>query len=393
MTTKLSTKLKRKHSLALLYLLGTILAIANALPAYTQSNFLGTMFSLSWVSFFFASANLATVFAILFFPNIIKRVGNMLATEAVLSIFIISLLSISFISSPIVIFISFILLIVSSNLIWINMDLLVESFSDNASTGLTRTIYFTAINLGWIISPALSSYLIGKGDYYWVFMAAAICLVPFFVILLKNRQHLYKNINCQVQPIFATLKKLLKTRNLRGIFFIALLLNLFYSSAVVYIPIYLHQTLGFSWSILGVMFSIMLIPFIIFEIPAGWLADKYWGEKEILSAGISIIILALLSFFFVEIANPWLWGGLLFLSRVGAALVESMRETYFFKIVDAKDVQYINFFRATGPLGYLLGTLLAMLILYFYPLEYLFLFIALIMLNGFLCVYIIKDTK
>ncbi|HPW05664.1 MAG TPA: MFS transporter [bacterium] len=393
MLLKIFNRVNKRKNLVLLYLLGLILAIANALPAYIQSNFLGQIFSLSWVSIFFASANLITVFAIIFFPKLIKKIGNIASTEIILFLFIFSLLGMSLANHAIVIFIAFILLSVTSNLIWINMDILVESFSDDTSTGLTRTIYFTAINLGWIIAPSLSSYLIEIGDYYWVFIAAAICLVPFMAILIKNRHRLRDRGRYRTHPILPTMKKLWKKPNLRSIFFIALLLNLFFSSAVVYIPVYLHQNLGFDWSVLGIMFSIMLVPFIIFEIPAGWLADKYWGEKEIMGTGLAIIIIALFLFFAVREADPWLWGGLLFFSRVGASLVEAMRESYFFKIVSAKDVQYINFFRTTAPLGYLLGTILAIIIIYFYPLQYLFLFIALIMTSGFLFLYTIKDSK
>ena len=112
-----------------------------------------------------------------------------------------------------------------------------------------------------------------------------------------------------------------------------------------------------------------------------------------MGTGLAIIIIALFLFFAVREADPWLWGGLLFFSRVGASLVEAMRESYFFKIVSAKDVQYINFFRTTAPLGYLLGTILAIIIIYFYPLQYLFLFIALIMTSGFLFLHTIKDSK
>jgi MFS family permease len=393
MLLKIFNRVNKRKNLVLLYLLGLILAIANALPAYIQSNFLGQIFSLSWVSIFFASANLITVFAIIFFPKLIKKIGNIASMEIILFLFIFSLLGMSLANHAIVIFIAFILLSVTSNLIWINMDILVESFSDDTSTGLTRTIYFTAINLGWIIAPSLSSYLIEIGDYYWVFIAAAICLVPFMAILIKNRHRLRDRGRYRTHPILPTMKKLWKKPNLRSIFFIALLLNLFFSSAVVYIPVYLHQNLGFDWSVLGIMFSIMLVPFIIFEIPAGWLADKYWGEKEIMGTGLAIIIIALFLFFVVREADPWLWGGLLFFSRVGASLVEAMRESYFFKIVSAKDVQYINFFRTTAPLGYLLGTILAIIIIYFDPLQYLFLFIALIMTSGFLFLHTIKDSK
>lgn len=386
-------RVNKKQNLLILYFLGAILAIANALPTYIQSNFLGNFLSLSWVSIFFAAANFITVFAIIFFPKLIRKIGNIAATEIVLFLFIFSLLGMSIANQPATVFLAFILLSVASNLIWINMDILVESFSDNASTGLTRTIYFTAINLGWIVAPTMSSYLIQRGDYYWVFIAAAICLVPFLVILIKSRCQLDNKKHYPDKAIPETAKKIWKNPNLRGIFMIALLLNLFFSSAVIYIPVYLHQYLGFDWSVLGLMFSVMLIPFILFEIPAGWLADKYWGEKEILSVGIGIIALALFLFFAVKTPNPWIWGGLLFLSRVGAALVEAMRESYFFKIVSAKDVHYINFFRATAPLGYLLGTTLAGVIILFYPIEYLFLFVSIIMTTGFLFIYSIKDSR
>lgn len=393
MNNKQIFHLNNKKSLTLLYLLGTILAVATALPAYIQSSFLGTMFSLSWVSIFFASANLVTIIAILFFPRLIKKLGNILTTEFILILFILSLLGMSLFTNPAIIFFIFLLLNISSNLIWINMDILVENFSENATTGLTRTIYFTAINLGWIIAPTLSSYIVGNGGYYWVFMAAAICLIPFLIILIKNSSLIRCTENYQIKTIKQSFRALWNNSNLRGIFFIAFLLNIFFSSAVVYIPIYLHLNLGFDWATMGIMFSVMLLPFIIFEIPAGWLADKFWGEKEILTTGISIIILALLLFFSVKELNAWLWGAMLFFSRVGASLVEAMRETYFFKIVDAKDISYINFFRITGPLGYLAGTVLAGIIIIFYPLEYLFLFVALIMTTAYAFIYTLKDTK
>ncbi|MDD2681117.1 MAG: MFS transporter [Patescibacteria group bacterium] len=392
MIRELSAHINNKKSLTLLYLLGTILAVANALPTYIQSSFLATTLSISWVSVFFAGANFITIISILFFPRLIKKLGNIITTQFILVIFIFSLLGMSLASGPVSLFVAFLMLSVSSNLIWINMDILVENFSDNATTGITRTIYFTAINLGWIIAPTLSSYIINNGGYYWVFIAAAACLVPFLIILIKNKAMIRYNEEYQAKSIKQSFKALWNNKNLRGIFFIAFLLNIFISSAVVYIPFYLHNNLGFDWSTLGIMFSVMLLPFIIFEIPAGWLADKYLGEKEIMTTGITIIIIALILFFSVKELNPWIWGGILFFSRIGASLVEAMRETYFFKIVDAQDVSYINFFRITAPLGILVGTIVAGIIINFYPLEYLFLFVALIMSSAYVFIYSIKDT-
>lgn len=109
--------------------------------------------------------------------------------------------------------------------------------------------------------------------------------------------------------------------------------------------------------------------------------------------GFAILAISLLCFFLLKTDTFLIWAGILFFSRIGASLVEAMRETYFFKIIDAKDVGYINIFRTAAPLGYIIGPGLAMLILTFLPLNYLFLAVAIIMLSGFIFVASLKDTK
>lgn len=383
---------QRDKNLRLLYFLGGLLALANALPVYIQSNFLGQIFSVSLVSVSFIVANFLAIIAILFFPKLIGKIGNIASTESMTVVFILSLLGMSLSASPILIFIFFIFASLSANLLWINLDLLIESFSKDSSTGLTRTIYFTAINLSYIIAPSLSSYIINRGGYYLVFLIAAIVLIPFLVIFLKKSVALGDTVHNSIRKIRPALFKMKTDANLRGVFLIATLLNLFYSSAVVYIPLYLHKNLGFAWSDLGIMFSIMLLPFLIFEIPSGWLADKYWGEKEMMNTGLAIIAFSLIMFFLIDSHNPWLWGSLLFLSRIGASLVEAMKETYFFKMVDAKDLGLINLFRTSGPWGYLAGTTLALLVVHFYSLPYVFLAAAILMIAGFFPVYKLHDS-
>jgi Na+/melibiose symporter-like transporter len=273
------------------------------------------------------------------------------------------------------------------------MDILVESFSANNSTGRTRTFYFTCINLGWIFSPLLASYLISIGEYTLTFFVSALLVIPVFIILFYQQKNLKDKVKYSKEKLSLVMKKMWHNKNLRGIFFVALLLNLFYSCAVVYVPIYLHDSLGMDWKILGPIFSLMLVPFILIEIPAGIIADKYIGEKELLFSGFAIITCSLFLFYSITTPTIWLWAAVLFASRVGAALVESMRETYFFKIVDAKDVDYINIFRITGPLGYVIGAGIAVITLFFLPLQYLFLILTIIMLSSFFFVFSLKDTK
>ena len=190
-----------------------------------------------------------------------------------------------------------------------------------------------------------------------------------------------------------SLKEMYQNHNLRGIFWLAMLLNVFFNATTVFIPIYLNRVVGFTWVELGLMFSIMLLPFLFIEIPAGIIADKYLGEKEMLALGYLIMIICLCLFFTSNSVNFWFWTALLFVSRIGAALVEAMRESYFFKNVCAKDVEKINIFRTTIPIGYLFGSLLSLVVLIFLPMSYIFPITAIILCSAFPFLAIIKDTR
>lgn len=390
---KQNSKFIKHSNLPLLYVLGLVLAVSAALPAYVQSNFLNKFVSLETLSLFFIIANALTVLCVIIFPQAIKSLSNFVTTKITIGLFGASLLSLSLVNGATSALWAIIFFTIASNLLWINMDILIETFSKNASTGTIRTVYFTFINLGWIISPTLSSWLINISGYQLIFVAAAFLTVPVFFVISRQKDNLKQEAKYHHEKFSSVLRNTWNNRNLRGIFFIALLLQIFYNTAVVYLPIYLHQNLGIAWSELGLMFSIMLIPFLFFEIPAGIIADKYLGEKEFLFAGFAILIISLFLFFFVKTTSFWLWSSILFFSRIGAALIEAMRESHFFKLVDAKDISYINFFRSSAPLGYVIGPILAVIILAFLPINYIFLCIAIITMSAFYCIYSIKDTK
>ena len=385
--------LKKKRSLFPLYIMAFFLALAGALPAYIQSSYLGSYVGLSAVTWFFIISNIISVLTILGFPSFIRKFGSYLSAGIITVVFLLSLLGLGMSSNIFFLLLSFIVMQVAMGLIWINMDLFVESFSKNSTTGQTRTIYFTIINLAWIISPGLSSYILRLDDYSLVFFIAAFILVPFLTTFILSARDIKHKIANHKNKVSVMVAKMFKNKNLRGVFVLALLLNLFYNSAVIFIPIYLHQVIGFSWQDLGWMFSLMLIPFILIEIPAGIIADKYLGEKELFYLGFSIIIVCLVFFSLITSTSPWLWALLLFLSRVGAALVEAMSETYFFKNVGGRDIYKINIFRCSIPLGRVIGSLLSLLLLIILPLRYLFAFTALILLTSFYYLEGMKDTK
>ncbi|MBU0598620.1 MFS transporter [Patescibacteria group bacterium] len=371
-----------KRGLKILYFTGFVLAMSKAFPGYIQSTFLQGFVDVKWVGLFFIGSAVFSLLAINFFPILIKKFTNYRLSLIVLSLNIISILLLITVHSPYLVFLFFIIAGVCTKLLWINMDVFVERLTDNKTTGRTRTTYFTFINLGWVASPLIVGYLVGDENYRFIYLLSAFFMMSVLAVFVMRKDRLAEHIQYNHHHTLITLKHIAKNIGLRGIFIIAFLLELFFAMAVIYIPIYLHQNLSFSWLTIGGIFTFMLLPFVIFQIPAGVLADKYASEKKIFALGFLIISASCALFFFIESSSPVVWALLLFLSRCGASLIQAMRESYFFKIVDVQDIDYINFFRNLSPLGYLVGSGLSVLILQFLPIQYLFLGLSIILLSG-----------
>jgi len=76
--------------------------------------------------------------------------------------------------------------------------------------------------------------------------------------------------------------------------------------------------LGFGWENIGLIFTIMLVPFVLVDFPLGRLSDKI-GEKKLLITGFLITILFTLIIPFISAPLVWIWAIILFGTRLGAA--------------------------------------------------------------------------
>ena len=132
----------------------------------------------------------------------------------------------------------------------------------------------------------------------------------------------------------------------------------------IYLPLLLFSTIGFDWSKIGFLLIFMLLPFLIFEIPIGKIIDERTGEKEFLFIGF--VIMAISSFTIDNLHEKifWLWASVLFISRIGASLVEISSESYFFKKVTDRHTSIISLFRITQPLSFVLAPVVAILALH-----------------------------
>ncbi|KKR45873.1 MAG: Glucose/galactose transporter [Parcubacteria group bacterium GW2011_GWA2_40_14] len=162
---------------------------------------------------------------------------------------------------------------------------------------------------------------------------------------------------------------------------------------VVYVPLYLEKYIGFSWTEIGIMFTIMLLPFVLFELPVGELEDRKYGEREFLTIGFVIMGLSTLFISFITLKSFWIWTTILFITRIGASFVEISTESYFFKHVNQEKPDVISFFRITRPLSFIVGPVIATIALQFMPFQYIFIVIGICMILGAHYSLALTDTK
>jgi MFS family permease len=389
----MTTHLK-SSTLFAVYLLGLFLAFHSALPAYINSSYLSGFVGEKMVGLIYAVGSLLTIFAFFVAPSVLKKFGAYHTALFLVTVEIFSLLGLATLNQSPWLILLFMLNLITAPLVYFISDIFLEGASADKKTGMVRGIYLTTINLAWAASPRVSGWIVDGVNYTRVYFFSALFLILVLLILLFRLRH-HHDSEYQTTRVWQTIKIIWRRRDIRRILLANFLLYFFYSWMMIYTPLYLHNNLGFSWAQIGTIFGIMLLPFVFVQLPLGRLADTRFGEKEILSIGFIIMAIATASIAFVDSTLWWVFAGILFVTRIGAATVEIMCDTYFFKKVDSQDTGVISFFRLCGPLAYVLGPLAATIVLNLFNLDakYLFLILGIGMLGGLDFSLKIRDTK
>jgi len=161
---------------------------------------------------------------------------------------------------------------------------------------------------------------------------------------------------------------------------------------VFYSSLYLIN-LGIPLENFGIIFTLMLIPFVLIQLPAGFLADKKGGEKELIILAVLILSSSVLPIYFLNTKSIIIWASILFITRIGAALLEILSDTYFYKKVDGRDVDIIDFYRTANPLSHIFAFSICALLLRFFPLKSVFVLLFLILLTGLYPAFLLNNNK
>ncbi len=376
----------------IVYLAGFLFSLPLALTSYINSSFLENYISSKYVGVLYAISAILTIFFLLEMPKMLTRMGNKKMAITLSLIFALALFVLGLDGSGVWVIPAFIVSFICTILIVASLDIFIEDFSGNKSVGKLRGTYLTFTSLAWVLAQLVSGSVLSNSSYREIYFISGVfpLLVGFVIYFLLHdfKDPVYRKI-----AFLKTCRTFIKDKNLGKAYFINLALKFFYAWMVIYTPIYLHEIIGFEWDKIGIIFSVMLLPFVLITFPLGKLSDKI-GEKKILALGFMIAVGTVFAIPFIKGSSVLTWALILFATRIGAATIEIMSESHFFKTVKEEDADEISFFRNTGPVSFIIAPILAIFILHFAPsFEYIFFALSAILLCGLFVTLRLKDVK
>lgn len=384
----------KKH-LVPVYACSLLLSFHAFIVAYLNSSFLEQFISREGVGMVYTVGSALSILIFLFVSRVLHKVGNYKMTLFLLTIDFLAIGGMAFADTMRVAIPLFLIHLISVPLIYFNLDVLMESEigEDEGGTGSSRGLILTLSSIVGALSPLIGTNLIsGDSGFTNAYLVSAAFIIPVILILTWYFRR-FNDPDYEEVDVLLAVRHFWENINLRYVYLASFTLQFFFMVAVVYVPLYMTDTIGLSWKEFGIVMFWAQTAYIIFEYPIGIIADKYIGEKEMMAAGFLLLALSTSWLAFVTSASLITWSLIMFATRTGASLIEVTTESYFFKKTTGSDSQVISFFRTTRPLAYVLGAMVGSLSILFLPFNLFFVVVALLMVPSIFFAVHLVDTK
>jgi len=363
------------------YFLHLLVAAQYFLVIYINSSYLFKFTDSQGISLLYIIGSILSLVVFASFSWCIARFGDFRLTLVIAVLMMIALLTLAFAQTALLAFLGFIVYIALSPVLFLNLDIFLERLTNNeAETGRVRGIFMSMKDIAQIGSPLLVSLLALGSNYTIIYVASALATFLAIVLLCVKLSH-FKDACYVPEPLMSGVRAIFGDKGLRGAWISQLILYFFYGWMVIYVPLYLNEFIGFGFETLGLIFAIMLVPFLLLQYPLGKLSDRI-GEKWILALGFLIMAASVAIIPLVSTASFIIWASILFMSRVGAAAVEIASEAHFFRLTDATRADRMSMLRAVHPLMYIVASLSGALALAFFSFSSAFFILALVVILG-----------
>lgn len=374
---------------------------------FVNSTYISAFIGDKLVSLVYGLGAILSIGLFLLAPRLLRKYGVIKFTIFLALIEGISVLLLAFPMYPIIAIGAFVMHMLVASVLLYCIDMLLEAFTEAKEAGSIRGMFLTVWNIPPIITPFIAGLIISDSNLnlsnlgngaiqtlhqagFWkIYLISFIFLIPFIAIIKSNFSK-FQDPKYSLLELRHAFKSFFNNNNIFDIFADRLLLNLYFAWSVVYLPIYLYEYVGFSWNQVGLLLSIMLLPYVLFERAIGKIQDKLHDEKHLLIWGFFLVAIGTCIQPFFNTPNFTAWMLLLFMSHVGAALIEVSTESYFFRHISPTNSTFISLFRMTRVIPYLILPIAASISLYFLPFGHMFFVLGIIMFIGLRYAFMLK---
>lgn len=395
-TSEIRLRAHTARTFGFVYLAILLFSFHWSLVAYANSSYLHQFVSNKTIGALYTVGSILTIIAFFFISKALRRFGNYVVTLALSTAEMILLIGLAVAPSLYIAVPLFLLHHAIVPLLLFNIDVFIEQriARRESITGGKRGIVLVILSLGGAVAVLSSGLLLGSGQprFTLLYLVSAGFMLAFLYLTVRCYRA-FRDPHYDAINVLETLRYFWIKHNFRFVYLAHFLLQLFFAWMVIYMPLYLLSVIGFAWDDIGLIFFVGLFAYVLFEYPIGEIADRWIGEKEMMAVGFMILSITTVYMAFLKVPLLLPWMITMFMTRLGASLVEVTTESYFFKHTKDADASIIGFFRASRPLAYMLGALLGSLALLYMPFNYTFVLLGLLMLPGIAFAMLLKDTR
>lgn len=391
----LSTKSEPSIRFWFVYVLAVVFNFHTLLTAYSNSTYLEQFVTPEQVGILYSIGALTSMILFFLLPHVLRLAGNVVAAIVFMIGSIVALWLLGSATSTAMVIFSFVLFLSLNPLLYLCIDVFSETLIDEkeGDTGKRRGLTLSLMSVAALLAPLTLGIIVGEEEalYRLYFVAAGVGLL-FLVLIIGAFRHFYDPPYRSIK-LSGLLRQCWHDSDIRIVISAHFILQLFFAWIIIYVPLFMATNVGLTWAQIGSILSVGLLAYVLFEYPIGILADKYIGEKEMMATGFLLLALSTASISFMSGFGIIGWMVLMFISRIGASLVEVTTESYFFKKVKGQDADLMSLFRVTRPAANLFGAILGTITLYFLPFELIFIVLAVFMTAGIFITIRLHDTK
>lgn len=249
--------------------------------------------------------------------------------------------------------------------VWTTGEAFIKDISPIGRRGEFRSFFGTFVNTGMLIGPVIGGYLASNLGIRFPYIFASFWLIAPLILSFRVREER----SAETFSLGEVTKTFLRHGELKILAFCSVSLYFWYASKWTFGPLLLAD-LGYGTHIIGIWLGVSVIPFLIFQIPIGKLADKL-GKTKMMYLGFLISAIFLVPLGFLGSISGLLL--LVFIVSIGTTFVEPLIEARVTDIVPKEQYGgYSGIFELAKTLGLMLGPLISSIFVHFFALSHSF---------------------